>query len=276
VSARRTPADRRDPRRSVASSPPRSRAAIEKLVSEFAESLEPLGRAERAAGEKAYLKSELRFLGIDTPTMRRMTRAWLQARPPLDRATLVALVRHLWAQELHELRAFAIEVLFAEERLLEAEDIATLEWALRRSGTWAYIDALSVRVVGPLVVRHPELARQLDAWSSDDDFWIRRSAMLGLLLPLRQGAGDWKRFSRYADSMLDEKEFFIRKAIGWILREVGKKRPELVIAFLAPRLDRVSGLTLREASKYLPALDRNQLLSGRAAASLAGRAARSR
>ena len=52
--------------------------------------------------------------------------------------------------------------------------------------------------------------------------------------------------------MLEEREFFIRKAIGWVLREAGKRRPDDVAAWLAPRTDRASGVTMREAVKYLP------------------------
>jgi 3-methyladenine DNA glycosylase AlkD len=81
---------------------------------------------------------------------------------------------------------------------------------------------------------------------------LRRAEMLALLLPLRVGAGDFERFSRYADALLEERESFIRKAIGWVLRETGKKRPELVAAWLAPRTHRVSGVTAREAVRYLP------------------------
>ena len=66
------------------------------------------------------------------------------------------------------------------------------------------------------------LERTLDRWSRDEDFWIRRSAMLALLLPLRDGGGDWARFAGYADRLLEEKEFFIRKAICWVLRETSK------------------------------------------------------
>jgi hypothetical protein len=72
---------------------------------------------------------------------------------------------------------------------------------------------------GWLVERHPDLVGSLDRWSTDPDFWIRRSSMLALLRALRQGAGDFERFGRYADGMLDEREFLIRKAIGWVLRE---------------------------------------------------------
>ena len=107
--------------------------------------------------------------------------------------------------------------------------MAFIEDLIRQSKTWAYVDPLSIYLTGSLVERFPELVSTLDRWSTDDDFWVRRSAMLALLIPLRQGEGDFDRFGQYADGMLEEKEFFIRKAIGWVLREVSKKRPELGI-----------------------------------------------
>ena len=73
--------------------------------------------------------------------------------------------------------------------------------------------------------------------------------MPALLLPLRRGEGDWERFAGYADAMLDEREFFFRKAIGWVLREVSKKHPERVRGFVKPRTGRKSGVTIGEAVK---------------------------
>ena len=81
---------------------------------------------------------------------------------------------------------------------------------------------------------------------------MRRSALLALLRGIRAGTPDLARFTRYAEPMLAEKEFFIRKAIGWVLREVSKKRPALVQAFMKEHGARASGLTRREATKYLP------------------------
>ena len=83
--------------------------------------------------------------------------------------------------------------------------------------------------------------------------------MLCLLPALRRGGGDFDRFAGYADAMLDEREFFIRKAIGWVLREVSKKRPALVAEWLGPRTARASGVTFREAVKYLDPSDRERL-----------------
>jgi alkylated DNA nucleotide flippase Atl1/3-methyladenine DNA glycosylase AlkD len=247
-------------RRKATVAPRARRLAVGREVAAIAEILRPLGTAKRAAGSKAYLKSDLNFYGLDNSTLRRAAKAWLREHRDLDREDLVRVVAALWRKPVFELRAFAVELLVARQQLLEARDLDLLEDLLRRSRTWAFVDWIAPHVVGPLCLRRPaEVGRRLDRWAKDSDFWLRRAALLTLLVPLRQGAGDWQRFARHADAMLDEREFFIRKAIGWMLREVGKKRPKLVVTFLAPRLDRVSGLTLREAVKYLPVVDRKRL-----------------
>jgi 3-methyladenine DNA glycosylase AlkD len=136
--------------------------------------------------------------------------------------------------------------------VLDIDDRPVLEQLLRTARTWAYVDSLAADVVGTLVVMEPKAWNPvLDRWASDDDFWIRRSALLSLLVPLRQGGGDFRRFSRYAEAMLDEREFFIRKAIGWVLRDTSRRRPELVADWIEPRVARASGVTVREAVKHL-------------------------
>ncbi len=220
-------------------------------VREIETLLRALGNPERAAGAKAYLKSDLDFLGVPTPDLRTAVGAWLEGHPALDRAALLALVHALWERPVHELRAAGLELLAARRRALRSEDLDLLEDLLRRSGTWAYVDAIAVHLVGPLIEADPRETSRLDRWVKDESFWLRRSALLALLLPLRRGEGDWPRFVRYADLLLEEKEFFIRKALGWVLREVAKKRPELVRQFLQEREGRVSGVTRREAERWL-------------------------
>jgi 3-methyladenine DNA glycosylase AlkD len=88
----------------------------------------------------------------------------------------------------------------------------------------------------------------------------RRSSLLAELIPLRSGA-DLAPFLRRADAMLEEKEFFIRKAIGWVLRETSKRRPELVFDWILSRAGRASGVTVREAVKYLAPEQRSAVLA---------------
>jgi 3-methyladenine DNA glycosylase AlkD len=227
--------------------------------------LAALGTPERAAGEKRYLKSELEHFGASLPATRGLVRATLAEHPTLGHDDIVGLVDALWSREIFDCRSAAVELLRASSALLGPADIDIVERLLRRSSTWALVDPLAEHVAGGLVERHPELVGSLDRWSIDPDFWIRRSSMLALLRALRQGAGDFERFGRYADGMLDEREFFIRKAIGWVLREASRKRPDLVFAWVAPRAARCSGVTIREAVKHLTGDQRAEILCLRGA-----------
>ena len=155
----------------------------------------------------------------------------------------------------------AVLLLEAFQPLLRPADIALLQRLIRESKTWAFVDELAIAITGPLVERSPELLQVLDRWAQDDDFWVRRSAMLALLQPLRRGDGDFRRFARYADQMLEDREFFIRKSIGWVLRETGKPQPGMVYAWLLPRASRASGVTVREAVKYLSSAQRSAVLA---------------
>jgi 3-methyladenine DNA glycosylase AlkD len=222
------------------------------MVSRIDRGLRAAGNPERAVAEKQYLKSDLEFFGASLPSVRLVIKTCLKSAPDLDRTAILTIVAALWSRRIFERRLAAVELLRTARNSLEPADLELVARLIRESKTWALSDSLATDVAAPLVERYPTLARSLDKWARHGDFWIRRSAMLALLPALRRGGGDFPRFSRYADSMLGEKEFFIRKAIGWVLREVSKKRPQLVGDWVRPRRSRLSGVTLREAVKYLP------------------------
>jgi 3-methyladenine DNA glycosylase AlkD len=239
--------------------PTTSRTRAAQLERQLDAALRAGGDPERAEGARRYLKHELEHYGTDLPTLRAALRP-VARQPDLDRETLIALVERLWKTPVFERRAAAAELLAERAALLQPADLPLLERLLRESGTWALVDTLAPRVVGPLVAAHPRLERTLDRWVGDADFWIQRSALLAHLVPLRRGEGDFARFAGRADRLLGEPEFFVRKAIGWVLRERSKKRPDEVYAWLLPRAARASGVTVREAVKYLPASQREAIL----------------
>jgi 3-methyladenine DNA glycosylase AlkD len=222
--------------------------------------LKELGSSERAIREKSYLKSNLTHLGVPVPEIRKVAKSFYKSHPNLNRRDVLAHVKALWSEPVYELRVVGIELLVVYSDLLREEDIDFVEELIRMSSTWALVDPLATTVTSNLIGRFPRLADKLDVWARDDYMWLRRSALLALLLPLRAGGSDFDRFGRYADDMIEESEFFIRKAIGWVLREVSKKRPDLVYEWLVPRTHRASGVTMREAVKYLSEAQRRRLM----------------
>ncbi len=208
------------------------------------------GRPERAEGEKAYLKSDLEHLGCSVPVIRKTTKAFLAALPALSGAEAVDLAEALWAKPVFERRMAAVEILTMWQSELPAEALPRIERLVRQCRGWALLDSL-VAQLGPWF-ESLDITPTLDRWAADEDFWMRRAALLADLIPLREGRGDFGRFCRYAESMLEEKEFFIRKAIGWVLRDTSRKRPRLVSEWVLPRAHLMSGVTIREAVKHLP------------------------
>jgi 3-methyladenine DNA glycosylase AlkD len=223
------------------------------LADELEATLRVLGTPEKAAQERAYLKSNLDFLGVTVPAGRVAIKAFLRDHPSLEgRREMLALVDALWTGTVFERRRAAVEILSLRVGTLELGDLAVVERLVRDSYTWALVDGLAGDIAGRLVARYdgPDVTNTLDRWATDEDFWVRRSALLAHLIELKSGVG-FERFAGYADAMLEEREFFIRKAIGWVLREEARRRPDVVTAWLLPRAARASGVTLTEALRWL-------------------------
>lgn len=225
----------------------------------FEQRLRAAGSAKRAIGTKAYLKSDLRFYGTTLPEIRGAVNEFAREHPDLTRAQLRSIVDELWSTDVMELRSAGVALLSKYVELLTERDLTWLVGFVRRSETWAHVDWLAADVIGGVVGESRTALRRLPAWARDENFWVRRTALLAQLRTLSHQAGDFPLFARLAAPMLGEREFFIRKAIGWILREVSKKRPDLTFVFLRENLGKVSGLTLREGAKYLPASQRREL-----------------
>ncbi|WP_433329231.1 DNA alkylation repair protein [Spirillospora sp. CA-294931] len=237
---------------------------VSEAVGGVMDELRALADPARAASERRYLKSELVHLGVPLPAIRTAARGLVRAKP--GREESLALAEALWGQAedgrpVHEARMAAIEVLVHRVGVLEPGDAAVAERLVRASESWVYVDNLAEKVVGRLTVRFPDLARLLDRWVADPCMWVRRTAMLALLPGVRTGAPDLDRISRYGDALLDEREFFIRKAVGWVLREHSKKDPGWVGAWVEPRTGRISGVTIREAVRHLPGPDAERLMA---------------
>lgn len=207
----------------------------------------------RAAREQAYLKHCFdRHLGVTVPRTRALVGAWRRDTEP-DVATAVAVARGLWASDVFDDRRAAAEIWVAEAHRLGPEHLDELAAMVAEGRTWALVDPLAHVTAGIVLTAHPEAADRADGWSTDPSTWVRRLSVLCLSRPVRAGSVPFATFERVADRLVDEREFFVAKALGWVLRDLGGTDPGSVEAWCRPRIARMSGVTWREARKRLPA-----------------------
>ena len=193
---------------------------------------------------RAYMKGIAPFLGIPAPERR-------AAMKPLGRPTdseLVADCRALMTLPEREFHYVATEAMVSAAPKQSASFLGELEWFIRTTSWWDTVDHLAGGV-GTLVAMHPALVAEMDDWINDSDFWIARVAVLHQLG--WRNRTDEQRLFRLCLARAHEKEFFLRKAIGWALRDYAWTNPSAVRRFVDEHRAELSGLTVREATKNL-------------------------
>jgi 3-methyladenine DNA glycosylase AlkD len=135
-----------------------------------------------------------------------------------------------------------------------------LEGMLKESTGWDHVDYISTSLVGRVLEKDHKAMAYLIKWKGFESYWMRRASLISQIPLLKKGQGDPELFFALARVMIEEKEFFIRKAIGWTVRELSKSDPESARDFLLSVRGRASGLTMREGAKRLPATMRKEVL----------------
>lgn len=209
---------------------------------------------ERAVGQQRYMKSAMPFLGLTSPRRRELVRPLL-ADPGLrleTRAELERAVRTLWGDaRFREERYAALDLLrHRAYRAWRDPDLMPLVEELVVTGAWwDVVDELS-NVVGEVLLVDPEgEGLRMRDWAERDDLWLRRSAIISQLR--HRERTDTDLLASVIEVNLDDREFFVRKAIGWALRQYARTDPVWVRAFVDRHSDRMSGLSRREALKHL-------------------------
>ena len=232
----------------AAAAAPAARAA---LLSQIDAALRPLADLAQAVPMRAYMLDQFAFLGIRASPRRQALRGLAQLSA-WTAADLLSVAEALWDLPEREFQYAAVDLLAKHHRQLELASLPRLLQLVQRHAWWDTVDGLA-GVVGDILlrahIRQPEVQHQMDDWLGHPSLWVRRVAMLHQLGWKVQT--DQARLFRYALALAPETEFFIRKAIGWALRDHARSQPEAVRAFLMAHAHVFSGLTRREAGKHL-------------------------
>ena len=220
------------------------------LVAFVAESLAARADAERAAAMAAYMKTDMPFYGVQRAGLREILRELKTRFPLASSADRVVAIEALWARPHREEKYLAIDLVTKPASWLTLGEVPLLRRLIVEGAWWDFVDQLAAHGVGEVLSRsRPAMSAELDRWIDDPDMWIRRSALIAQLR--HKDRTDEERLFRYALARAHEKGFFIRKAIGWALREYAKTAPDSVREFVLANREAWSGLTFREATKHL-------------------------
>jgi 3-methyladenine DNA glycosylase AlkD len=227
-----------------AESPPSGAAA--EIVAALATAADPA----RAVPMAAYMRDRFAFLGVPTPLRRQLARRFIAlAKRPGGAATALVRAQGLWRERWRECHYVAVDLLAACAPQLPAAALADLERLIVTHSWRDSVDALAKHAVGALVRNHPGTVATIDRWAVDPNLWLRRTAILHQLGA--KGATDRERLFRHCRANGGDPEFFIRKGIGWALREYAYVDPDAVRDFLDAHRGALSPLSVREASKHL-------------------------
>ncbi len=243
-----SPKPRHKDTQAVAAAAPAARAA---LLLQIDAALRPLADPGQAAPMRAYMLDQFAFLGIRA-TPRRQALRGLPRLNTWTAADLLSVAEALWEMPEREFQYVAVDLLAKHHRQLELASLPRLLQLVQRHAWWDTVDGLA-GVVGDILLRartgQADAQRPMDDWLGHPSLWVRRVAMLHQLGWKVQT--DQARLFRYALALAPETDFFMRKAIGWALRDHARTQPDAVRAFLMAHAHVLSGLTRREAGKHL-------------------------
>ena len=205
---------------------------------------------KKAAEMAAYMKTDMPFYGVQKKGRTEVLRMMKREIPISDNSSYRAAVETLWSQPHREEKYLAIGIAKSYGDLLTIENLDLYRRLIVEGAWWDLVDEVAIHCVGIVhLIEREQAEPTIEAWIDDDIMWLRRTSLIS---PIKHRADtDHEMLFDHCLRRAHEKEFFIRKAIGWTLREYAKTEPERVRSFLLEHQDKWSGLSFREAAKHL-------------------------
>jgi 3-methyladenine DNA glycosylase AlkD len=221
---------------------------METYIGDLSEKMEIAVNPVKAIGAKQYMKNQFEFLGVDSSTRRKILSEFLKEKgiPVISKLSEFCFL--LWDKPEREYQYVAIDVLQKIAKKLNENDIEWLEQLIMRKPWWDTVDGLAASICGIYFQLYPEQIEIVTGkWIQSGNIWLERSALLFQLKYKKQT--NTTLLSKYIEELTGSREFFINKAIGWVLREYSKSNKEWVRRFVDTHS--LAPLSYREATKYL-------------------------
>jgi len=229
---------------------------MQPIVEYIKNELKCKGDSTKAPQKQAYMKTDQPFYGVQSKLRKQIFRDAIKEYPIKSREEWETVIIELWNGTHREEMYQALEVAEWYKNYHDESLWPLFEKLLRSATNWDTVDWLSSNLIGQLVYKYRHFEKELWEWSDDKNFWVRRASLLAHLKH-KQNTNK-ELLSETILKLANEKEFFIRKAIGWVLRQYSYTDPEWVLQFVNMHEDKLSGLSKREALK---AVNRKNMFS---------------
>lgn len=220
-------------------------ALVNTIQAALAERADP----QRAPDMQRYMKTDMPFYGVAAADRVAIVKSALKQHPPANQDSYQADIRKLWQGNRREDLYAALEVAEQSRKFRKLEAFQLFEELMFACDWWDTLDWVAARLISPLMLKHSELEARIPGWRQHNSLWVRRGALLAQLKHMK--ALNHELLSESIRELAHERDFFIRKAIGWVLREYSKFNPLWVQNFVEQHRKQLSPLSIREALKRL-------------------------
>ena len=192
-----------------------------------------LADPQRALRSKSYFKTPLKCWGIPKPEIDRLGKLLYKESTQQVASASMQELQCLWNTEVHELRTLALVIaglIIAKQKPCWS-DYPFDRW-LEDCHSWDHLDELCIRVIDPMRLYESGLPDKERVWLQSANKWVRRASLITHLPAIRKNRASYASIEQCCKQLAPDEDFFIRKAIGWVLREISKVRPEITVGII--------------------------------------------
>lgn len=219
-----------------------------KIIKDLRTQLKREADPEVAIGARNYMRNQFQFIGVKTPTRRKVTRSLIKQSQTFSEKELITICQDLWNEKEREFQYVACDLLIKNSNRLSQDFVLKhAKWFITNKSWWDTVDAIRT-AIEPVIDRNPQLRKLMDQWIKYDNIWLVRVAIIHQLKLGKRT--DVVRLEKYCARRATDTEFFIAKAIGWALRSYSYTDPKWVKKFVKVHPE-LQPLSKREALKAI-------------------------
>ncbi|MBP9068450.1 MAG: DNA alkylation repair protein [Bacteroidia bacterium] len=219
------------------------------FVKKVSDTLYKNANSQNAKAMKKYLLDQFEFIGLKKPQRAALCKPlFAEVKPFITEKWILETAALLWKKREREFHYVALDLFEKNKKLITPASFKTLKKMIVTNSWWDSVDGISSYAIAPLLLNYPKMKKEMERFAKHKNMWLNRVAIIHQILYKEKT--DTEFLYKVCERHMHREEFFIRKAIGWALRQHAKTNRKEVYAFVEKNKQKLSGLSYREALKH--------------------------